>query len=488
MPWFADAVRASGRWVRRRAVPTLGWLLLLAGVVYLIGGWLRADDVPDRTVMTVREGWVVLRPTWLYAALLLAVLVALLTVFGLDLARKQASRAAWREEVHAQVDTLRRELSLGSERPPRELTERQVNVVVRAVRHHLRTAWEAAVPHEPYRSWEEQTAGHEAPLRHRSPVERLVDAWSGAAIRRAFLNLHAAEVAMVALLSEDQIGSRIPEALVRLEKLHRTDQRRREAELILRHDRQGPKRRAAYAEALRLGYEIKDARHAQVRSFRNIVYATTIALCAVVLVLCVIGAAFPDAIPLCFSPSSATAEQGAPPGEFTTVCPTEEQPPDPNAGASRRLPAPGDVTLTALFGLLGGSLSGAFAIRKLQGTSNPYSVPVALSLLKLPSGALTAIVGILLVRGEFIPGLSQLDNQPQILAYAFVFGVAQQIATRYVDERAQQLLTTVPSKAAGDRAKGSIADPEDGPEQVPLSARAARAERRGRRPWPTRRT
>jgi hypothetical protein len=101
-------------------------------------------------------------------------------------------------------------------------------------------------------------------------------------------------------------------------------------------------------------------------------------------------------------------------------------------------------------------------------------VPVALSLLKLPSGALTAIVGILLVRGEFIPGLSQLDNQPQILAYAFVFGVAQQIATRYVDERAQQLLTTVPSKAAGDRAKGSIADPEDGPEQVPLSARAAR--------------
>ena len=262
-----------------------------------------------------------------------------------------------------------------------------MNVVVRAVRHHLRTAWEAAVPHEPYRSWEEQTAGHEAPPGHRSPVERLVDAWSGAAIRRAFLNLHAAEVAMVALLSEEQIGSRIPEALVRLEKLHRSDQRRREAELILRHDRQVPKRRAAYAEALRLGYEIKDARHAQVRSFRNIVYATTIALSAVVLILCVVGAAFPDAIPLCFSPSTTTAEQGAPPGEFTTVCPTEEQPPDPNAGASRRLPAPGDVTLTALFGLLGGALSGAFAIRKLQGTSNPHSVPVALSLLKLPSGA-----------------------------------------------------------------------------------------------------
>jgi hypothetical protein len=292
---------------------------------------------------------------------------------------------------------------------------------------------------------------------------------------------------MVPLLTDDQIGSRIPEALTRLEKLHKSDQRRREAELVLRNDRRGG-RRAAYAEALRLGYEIKDTRHAQIRSFGNIVYGTTIALTAVVLVLCVVGATFPDAIPLCFAPTDTTTQQGTPPpGEFNTVCPSEEQPPAPN-GAPRRLPAPGDVTLTALFGLLGGSLSGAFAIRKLQGTTTPYSVPVALSLLKLPSGALTAIVGILLVRGEFIPGLSQLDNQPQILAYAFVFGMAQQVATRYVDARAQQLLTTVPSKAAGDRAKGSTADPQDGPDPPPLSARAARAERRARSPWPTRRT
>ena len=56
MPWLADAVRASGRWVRRRAVPTLGWLLLLAGVVYLIGGWLRADDVPDRQALVESGG------------------------------------------------------------------------------------------------------------------------------------------------------------------------------------------------------------------------------------------------------------------------------------------------------------------------------------------------------------------------------------------------------------------------------------------------
>lgn len=90
---------------------------------------------------------------------------------------------------------------------------------------------------------------------------------------------------------------------------------------------------------------------------------------------------------------------------------------------------------------------------------------MALSLLKLPSGALTAIVGILLVRGEFVPGLSQLDNQPQILAYAFFFGAAQQLATRFVDERAREVLGRVPTNAppsAADSAQEPATElPED---------------------------
>jgi hypothetical protein len=486
MPRIPAPVAATGRWLGRRVPPLVGWLLLLVLVGYLVGGWLQADDDRERTLAGFRDGWLILRPTWLYAAVLVAGLVGLLLVLVLALARRQASRAGWREQVRAQVDTLTHELRLSEAGPPRGLTGAQLGVVVKAVRHHLGNARAAAVPEEARRDLD--PAGT---ARSRSSLGRLVEGWSGAAVRRAFVNLHAAELAMVPLLTEEQLSARIPEALARLEKLHRSDQRRREAELVLRNEKPGPRRRAAYAEALRLGYEIKDTRHAQVRSFRNIVYGTTVVLAAIVVVLCVVGASFPDAIPLCFAPADPTtttaAGQAAPAaGEFNTVCPSEEQPPDPNQ-ATRRLPAPGDVTLTALFGLLGGALSGAFAIRNLQGTSTPYAVPVALSLLKLPSGALTAIVGILLVRGEFIPGLSQLDNQPQILAYAFVFGVAQQIATRYVDARAQQLLSTVPSKAAGDRAQGSTADPDDGPAPAPLSARAANAERRGRRPRPHRR-
>lgn len=42
--------------------------------------------------------------------------------------------------------------------------------------------------------------------------------------------------------------------------------------------------------------------------------------------------------------------------------------------------------------------------------------PVVLALLKLPTGALTAPLGLLLMRGGFVPGLSALDSPAQIIA------------------------------------------------------------------------
>ena len=54
-------------------------------------------------------------------------------------------------------------------------------------------------------------------------------------------------------------------------------------------------------------------------------------------------------------------------------------------------------------------------------------------LFKLPAGALTALGGLILVGGEIVPGLSALDTQGQILAYALLFGAAQQVLTRYID-------------------------------------------------------
>ena len=100
----------------------------------------------------------------------------------------------------------------------------------------------------------------------------------------------------------------------------------------------------------------------------------------------------------------------------------------------------------ALMGVLGATLSATLAVQKLRGTAAPYAVPIALAFFKLPAGALTAIAGLLLINGGFVPGFSQLDSQGQILAYAIVFGVAQHLVTRLVDQRADDVLSSLPSK------------------------------------------
>ena len=95
-------------------------------------------------------------------------------------------------------------------------------------------------------------------------------------------------------------------------------------------------------------------------------------------------------------------------------------------------------------------LAGAVSINKLKGTATPYDVPTALALLKAPFGAMTAVGAVIFIRGGFVPGLSDLDSQVQILAYAFVFGYAQQLLTGLIDKQAQTVLDAVPSMGAAE--------------------------------------
>jgi hypothetical protein len=314
-----------------------------------------------------------------------------------------------------------------------------------------------------------------------APVgEQFLDWWTGAPIETAYVNLHEAEIALAQLLPDDQIQAHIPAVLARLQTMDVTDPRRRAAETQLASNLSANQRRAAFQSAVRIGLELKDQQHDRLRGFRNVVLTTAVGLMVLVVALCVVGAWKPDALPLCFGPEPTTGAGQPPPpvqGPVGVACPSEEAPPTPGT-QPRRLPAPGDVTLVALLGLLGGGLSTALAIRGLQGSATPYDVPVALSLLKLPSGALTALVGLLFIRGEFVPGLSQLDNQPQILAYAFLFGIAQHLFTRLVDQQAQDIVGKVPSK------EPVSAKPEPSPAEAPTQAlgQPERPRRLSRRP------
>jgi hypothetical protein len=65
----------------------------------------------------------------------------------------------------------------------------------------------------------------------------------------------------------------------------------------------------------------------------------------------------------------------------------------------------------------------------------------------MPAGAMVAVSGMILLTGNFVPGFSAIDKQGQMLAYALVFGFAQQLFTQMIDHRAEKLVSNIPSKA-----------------------------------------
>jgi hypothetical protein len=384
----------------------------------------------------------------------------------------RGGRTRWQEYVISKAYFLENERNRLCDRKC-ESTQ-TTNYVKAATSRHLKAARRAAGVDE----------DGEADLRLARRL-RMVNAWTGAAVEGAFVNLHAAEVVLANLYSEEDLNSRIPDVLARMRScMPADDERRIKAEALFgtptngtaaaRRRRNGngngngrpgapviagqngggpntlADRRAGLRDAMRVSYDAADELHTRVRSFRNVLIVSAVVLSVLVLSVCAVGIIWPKAIPLCFQPSFTAS--GAP-SRPTTVeqiqsfaCPSS---------TGRSVPRSGDVPIVALMGLLGGALSATFGIQKLRGTSTPYAIPVALSFMKLPAGALTGIVGLILVHGEFVPGLSELDSQGQILAYAVLLGVAQHLFTRFVDRRAETVLNSLPSKQSssvtGDR-------------------------------------
>ncbi|NMO51696.1 hypothetical protein HH310_10895 [Actinoplanes sp. TBRC 11911] len=189
----------------------------------------------------------------------------------------------------------------------------------------------------------------------------------------------------------------------------------------------------------------------RLRSFRNVVVVTTVLMTVLALGVALTGLLQRSLIPLCFAPEES--------GTAVVVCPTAQSDrftPSQDGGTAQsgapvrdidtvvaETTRPEDLLIVELVGLTAAAIATAAAIRRIKGTSERYGIPVALAALKLPTGALTAFLGLLLMRGQFVPGLSALDTSAQILAWALVFGYAQQLFTRLVDQQGQTVLNSV---------------------------------------------
>jgi hypothetical protein len=310
--------------------------------------------------------------------------------------RTKRFRSAWREHLDIKLDKLVIDV------------EGLADSKQKALATHYLTRARAAVQHEA------------------SFWQAIVGGWTGVDVERAWVSTHAAEVALLRGASLGQAKAMLPTIISECTPLlpeRAKDDRVRTLQKAAdsSHEHIEEADRALAAEVLESAYALSDAQHMRVRSFRNILIGTMFALAVLALLVGIIDCFAPHAVALC-----ATAGPHASGG-----CPT---------GGGR--PSGGDAFFVEVLGLAGAAITAVTAIRKLQGTSTPYAVPLMSLLLKLPTGAITALLGVILLRAGFGPSIKSL-GQAQLIGYAVLFGAAQQLFLQFVDKRARAVLGKV---------------------------------------------
>jgi hypothetical protein len=310
----------------------------------------------------------------------------------------------------------------------------------------------------------------------------------GARIERARGNLDAAETHLLTIAPNSYILGQMPSLLNHVQRhLPPTDARRQEFERIAqrlgikdadhplhqeckdssRHDKEAivKEERHKIPNIVRGASSAALREHVRLGSFQYVVIIAAVLMAVLAIGVAFTGFLHPTLIPMCFAPQEA--------GTVTVVCPTAQSEPFVPTSDQQTIPPPGvpvrdldtvvretakpqDLLVIELVGLTAAAIAAAAAIRRIKGSSERFGLPVSLAALKLPTGAITAFLGLLLMRGQFVPGLSALDTSAQILAWALVFGYAQQLFTRLVDQRGQAVLDNV---RGADRPQPALSPP-----------------------------
>ncbi|MDX3798897.1 hypothetical protein [Streptomyces sp. AK04-3B] len=289
--------------------------------------------------------------------------------------------------------------------------------------------------------------------------------WSGSIAREGvWSNLRGADVLLLRLVPDAEAVGRASEVMALVERhLDRNDPRRVRLAQRIRYIVSGrltPEDRELLARSLDSAYGNLDAELARVRSLRNMLWTATVLVFIGVAGLALYGSLAPRSLSLCFAPKASAGD----PNQMHVVCPSAEYHDLTANTVPSDLARSQDILTVEIAGLLGAALTVIASLRRIRGTSAPYMLPLASAALKIPTGALSAFLGVLLIRGAFVPGLSDLDSRAQVLAWAAVFGAAQHLVTRLVDDRAQMTLSEVggPPGATAHQGNAAIRQ-DDGP-------------------------
>lgn len=269
--------------------------------------------------------------------------------------------------------------------------------------------------------------GHlEAAVTAAQSNSRWWDMKNGAVIERAMSNLDAAEVLLLRRAPMQYLKGQEPHLWAHIRQhLPADDPRRQRAQQVVDRtdlDNLDENDKELLIQGVRAASSEARREFTRVRSFRNALLATAVLLTLIAVAVGMWGVVRPNDLAICFSAATGL------------VCP---------AGS---MPLSTDIFLLEFIGMVAGAVSGSLSLRHLNGTSTRLGLPIALAVLKLPTGALTAVLGLLLMRGEFVPGLSNLDSSAQIVAWAVVFGAAQQLVTGLIDRQAATVVSQIAGK------------------------------------------
>ena len=105
------------------------------------------------------------------------------------------------------------------------------------------------------------------------------------------------------------------------------------------------------------------------------------------------------------------------------------------------------LVVVMVFGGVGALFTAIPAISKIPSNFGPFNLPLQQGLVKIAFGPLVAVVGIALLNTGVSPHIVP-KTLPSLLLMAALFGAGQHAVTRYVDWRAEQILTAgAPAKS-----------------------------------------
>ena len=201
------------------------------------------------------------------------------------------------------------------------------------------------------------------------------------------------------------------------------------------------------AAMVRDAYAHSDEKYAATRGMRNRILMLTGAALAVLGLVIAAAAVWHWRL----TPTTTVAVNG-------TVARWSEQPEPVGAAA---------FLAVSLLGCLGAFLSGIRSVSRTGGTRNPFSLSWWQTWLKLPVGALSAIVGVFALQSRAFPAVPA-TSWTELLMWAVAFGAAQQAITRFVDMRVRGLVGDGPAGEDGAPAvsptdRRTLGTPKSGP-------------------------